>query len=108
MQQAALALARLGGDGIERQVCDALTNDHGFSGIEQRVSQFEIDLFHRAHHTVRTVGSQPPDPRTSRITVAKSRSACSPSPMKDEPCMSANCFGCRAVKSRRIRSVIGV
>jgi hypothetical protein len=37
MQQAALAHARLGGDGVERQVCDALAGNHGFSRIEKQV-----------------------------------------------------------------------
>jgi hypothetical protein len=37
MQQPAFAHARFGGDGVERQIRDALAGDHGFGGIEERI-----------------------------------------------------------------------
>ena len=55
MQQAALAHARLGGDGVERQIRDALAGDHGFGGVEEHVLWLRGCLVSWVKNTVRSV-----------------------------------------------------
>ena len=47
-------------------------------------------------------------PKTSRKTVVRSSNACSPFPVKLEPCMTASVFGFRSANFLRIPAVIGV
>ena len=47
-------------------------------------------------------------PKTSRRTVVRSRRACSPFPVKLEPCMIASVLGFRSANFLRIPAVIGV
>jgi hypothetical protein len=56
MQETALAQARLGGDGIEREVRDPLAHDDRFGGVQQAITQRRHRSFDHGQERYRPAG----------------------------------------------------